>query len=248
LRIFVPAFALLALLALIVGAWASEASAAPSTSHAAFHVCIDPGHPSEKNDGNELLNGVREVDVNWEVAQRLKKLLEDKGFVVTMTKSSVREYVTNKNRALIANKVRADLMLRLHADSAGPSGFTLYYPRRQGAAQGRKGPAATVIQASEKAAKIFHPAFAAALRSELKDNGIRGDEQTEIGSKQGALTGSIFSEVPTLLVEMANLAKHEDARWIGQSEKQQLMAQALLSGIVAVARQRSSASSPESDF
>jgi N-acetylmuramoyl-L-alanine amidase len=232
LRIFVPAFASLVLLALILGAPASSAS---SPSHAAFRVCIDPGHPSEKSDGNELLNGVREVDVNWEVAQRLKKLLEDKGFAVTMTKSSVREYVTNKDRAFIANKARADLMLRLHADSAGPSGFTLYYPRKQGETQGRKGPAITVIQASETAAKIFHPAFAAALRSELKDNGIRGDEQTEIGSKQGALTGSIFSAVPTLLVEMVNLAKREDARWIGQPEKQQLMAQALLGGVVAVA-------------
>jgi N-acetylmuramoyl-L-alanine amidase len=248
LRIFVPAFASLVLLALIVGAWASEASAAPSPSHAAFRVCIDPGHPSEKNDGNELLNGVREVDVNWEVAQRLKKLLEDKGFVVTMTKSSVRKYVTNRERAFIANKARVDLMLRLHADSAGPSGFTLYYPRRQGEAQGHKGPPATVIQTSETVAKIFHPAFAEALRSELKDNGIRGDEQTEIGSKQGALTGSIFSAVPTLLVEMVNLAKREDARWISQPEKQQLMAQALLGGVVVVARQRNSASSPQSDF
>ena len=117
--------------------------------------------------------------------------------------------------------------------------LTLYYPRKQGEAQGRKGPAATVIQTSETAAKIFHPAFAAALRSELKDNGIRGDEQTEIGSKQGALTGSIFSAVPTLLVEMVNLAKREDARWISQPEKQQLMAQALLGGVVAVAQQRS---------
>jgi N-acetylmuramoyl-L-alanine amidase len=245
LRFFFPAFASLALLALIVGARASVAS---SPSHAAFRVCIDPGHPSEKNDGSELLNGVREVDVNWEVAQRLKKLLEDKGFAVTVTKSSVREYVTNQDRALIANKARADLMLRLHSDSAGPSGFTLYYPRKQGEAQGRKGPTTTVIQASQTAAKIFHPAFAAALRSELKDNGIRGDEQTEIGSKQGALTGSIFSAVPTLLVEMVNLAKREDARWISQPEKQQLMAQALLGGVVAVAQQRSSGSNPQSDF
>lgn len=248
MRIFVTALVSLALLALIVGAGASEALAASSPSHSTFRVCIDPGHPSEKNDGNELLNGVREVDVNWEVAQRLKKLLEDKGFAVTMTKSSVREYVTNKDRALIANKAHADLMLRLHADSSGPSGFTLYYPRKQGETQGRKGPATTVIQASETAAKIFHPAFAAALRSELKDNGIRGDEQTEIGSKQGALTGSIFSAVPTLLVEMVNLAKREDARWISQPQKQQLMAQALLGGVVAVAQQRRSVSSPQSDF
>ena len=200
-----------------------------------FRVCLDPGHPSENNDGRELLNGVREVEVNWAVAQALKRLLEEKGYAVVLTKSSLDEYVTNKRRAEIANQSSADLMLRLHADSEGPSGFTLFYPRKQGQTNGVKGPSPAVIEASAQAASVFHGAFASQLREQLKDNGIKDDEQTFIGGKQGALTGSIYSAVPVLLVEMCNLAKPADAKWISETANQQALAKALLAGVTAVA-------------
>jgi N-acetylmuramoyl-L-alanine amidase len=210
-------------------------NAAEPPARGTFRVCIDPGHPSENNDGRELLNGVRELDINWTVAKALQKLLEQKGYVVVMTKSSLDEYVTNKRRAEIANEARADLMLRLHADSEGASGFTLYYPRKSGRTNGVEGPSAAVIEASGRAAKVFHAAVASGLRGQLQDNGIRGDEQTFIGAKQGALTGSIFSQVPTLLVEMVNLAKVDDAKWISQPANQQTFANALAAGVDAIA-------------
>lgn len=205
---------------------------------APFRVCLDPGHPSENNDGRELLNGVREVEINWAVAQVLQKLLEEKGYAVVLTKSSLGEYVTNKRRAEIANEAAADLMLRLHADSEGPSGFTLFYPRKQGQTKGLSGPSPAVIEASERAAKLFHGAFVSELREQLEDNGIKGDEQTLLGGKQGALTGSIYSSVPVLLVEMCNLAKPADAKWIREPVNQQAIAKALLAGVTAVADSR----------
>ena len=200
-----------------------------------FRVCIDPGHPSENNDGRELLNGVREVEVNWAVAVALQALLEQNGYAVVLTKRSLGEFVTNKRRAEIANDASADLMLRLHADSEGPAGFTIYYPRKQGQVKGVKGPHLHVIEASARAATAFHKALASELRQHLKDNGVKGDEQTFIGGKQGALTGSIHSQVPALLVEMANLAKPDDARWISDPANQQVLANALLAGVRAVA-------------
>ncbi len=213
----------------------ASANAAEPVPKSPFRVCIDPGHPSENNDGRELLNGVREVEINWAVAQILRRLLEQRGYEVVLTKSSLGEYVTNKQRAEIANKSGADLMLRLHADSEGPGGFTIYYPRKQGEAKGVKGPSPAVVEASARAAKPFHAALAAQLRQQLRDNGIKGDEQTFIGGKQGALTGSIHSEVPALLVEMANLAKQEDAKWIRDTANQEILARALLAGVAAVA-------------
>lgn len=214
--------------------WAPAIAAEPSAK-TLFRVCIDPGHPSENNDGRERLNGVREVEINWAVAQILRKLLEQNGYAVVLTKSSLAEYVTNKRRAEIANEAGADLMLRLHADSEGPGGFTIYYPRRQGQAKGVKGPSLAMIEASARAAKPFYSALASELRQHLRDNGIKGDEQTFIGGKQGALTGSIHSQVPALLVEMANLAKPDDARWIREPANQEILARALLAGVAAVA-------------
>ena len=106
-----------------------------------FRVCIDPGHPSENNDGGELTNGLREVTVNWEVALLLRRELESDGFTVVMTKESESEFVTNKDRAEIANRAQADLLLRLHADAGKATGFTVYYPRKQGTVRGVTGPA-----------------------------------------------------------------------------------------------------------
>jgi N-acetylmuramoyl-L-alanine amidase len=136
-----------------------------------FCVCIDPGHPSENNDGEKLTNGLRETTLNWDVALLLKQRLEDDGFKVVMTKKTEKEFVTNKRRAEIANSAEANLFLRLHADEGNSSGFTVYYPSRRGSSQGVEGPSAEVLAASERAASIFHRAFAASLNGELKDNG-----------------------------------------------------------------------------
>ena len=213
----------------------SHLSAQTAPNSLSFRVCLDAGHPSENNDGRELLNGVREVDVNWAVAQALQKLLEQKGYAVVSTKAAVGDYVTNKRRAEIANEAGADLMLRLHADSEGPGGITLYYPRRAGTTKGVAGPSREVIAASERAAKAFHRGLMASLGGQLRDNGIKGDEQTFIGAKQGALTGSIFSKVPAVLIEMGNLARASDAEWIKDPANQETLARAMLAGIEAVA-------------
>jgi N-acetylmuramoyl-L-alanine amidase len=199
-----------------------------------FRVCIDPGHPSENNDGGELTNGLREVTVNWDVALLLRRELENDGFSVVMTKEKESEFVTNKDRAEIANRAQADLLLRLHADAGKAAGFTVYYPRKQGTSHGVTGPGADVLRTSKSAAQAFHAAFAQALRGQLKDNGLRGDEESFIGGKQGALTGSIFSKVPTILVEMIFLTTLQDAEWIKQSSNKKLMAEAIAAGVHSV--------------
>lgn len=199
-----------------------------------FCVCIDPGHPSEKNDGLTLTNGLREASVNWQVAVLLQRELENDRIKIVLTKKTEAEFVTNENRAAVANDAHANLFLRLHADAGSSTGFTIYYPRKEGSAHGRTGPDADVLRSSAAAATAFHKAFAAALQGRLKDNGIRGDEETFIGGRQGALTGSIFSKVPTVLVEMVFLTNPTDAEWIKKESNQILMAKALAAGVRAV--------------
>ena len=199
-----------------------------------FCVCIDPGHPSENNDGAKLTNGLSETTLNWEVALLLRQRLESDGLKVVLTKNSETEFVTNRHRAEIANAAKASLLLRLHADEGASSGFTVYYPSRRGNWHGIEGPSPEVLASSKRAAALFHRAFAASLSGQLKDNGLRGEEGTLIGGKQGALTGSIFSEVPTLLVEMIFLTSRPDAEWIKQESNKRAMVQALAAGVHAI--------------
>jgi N-acetylmuramoyl-L-alanine amidase len=74
--------------------------------------------------------------------------------------------------------------------------------------------------------------MASTLEGTLKNRGVLGDSQTAVGGKQGALTGSIFSEVPVLTVEMVVLNNKADAMVIQTKAGQDQMALALANGII----------------
>ncbi|HEX8149166.1 MAG TPA: N-acetylmuramoyl-L-alanine amidase [Pyrinomonadaceae bacterium] len=196
-------------------------------------VCIDPGHPSEVASGRNVQNGTSEAHVDWVVATKLREALEARGYEVVLTKSSEEELVRNRDRALVANRARASLMIRLHCDASAERGFAVYYPDRQGKAKdGTVGPGRDVIKESRRAAEAVHAGLAEGLKGALEDNGVRTDYQTKVGREQGgALTGSIFSEVPVVTVEMVVLSDAADAEFIKTEEGQRRMAGAIADGV-----------------
>ena len=209
---------------------AAEKARNPAT--APVRICIDPGHPSEVASGTEMQNGTNETHVAWVVALRLQKILEAKGYEVCMTKSEETALVHNKERALVGNRARAALMVRLHCDASTDRGFAIYHPDRQATKEGTTGPSPQVIEASARAARMMHAGMSEVLNGLLKDGGVRGDSQTFVGRSQGgALTGSIFSEVPVVLIEMVVLSNTEDAEFIKTEAGQQKMAEAIASGV-----------------
>ncbi|HEY3379878.1 MAG TPA: N-acetylmuramoyl-L-alanine amidase [Armatimonadota bacterium] len=195
-------------------------------------VCLDAGHPSEVNAGRTVQHGVTEVTMNWQVTQRLAAVLRARGVTVVLTKRTEREYVSNRRRAEIANAAHAALLLRLHCDTGRGSGITVYYPDRPGRAQGVTGPSRDVLRDSAIAANLLHDGAAAILGSALHDNGVKGERATYIGRRQGALTGSIFSQLPVVTVEMVFLSNLHDARFIRSPRGQQLLANALAEGVM----------------
>lgn len=193
-------------------------------------ICIDPGHPSDASSGTHGRK-ITEIRADWLVALRLKSLLTARGATVVLTKQSQEQFVTNRERAEIANRCGADLMVRLHCDSASGSGISTYYPDRQGVKDGFRGPSAEVIAESAAIAPRFHHALVHALRGVLPDRGFHSDILTAIGSKQGALTGSIFSHVPVVLVEMCVLTNKHDEDFMVSPQGQERIAGALYEGI-----------------
>jgi N-acetylmuramoyl-L-alanine amidase len=194
-------------------------------------ICIDPGHPSETSAGTVVQNGATEVHIAWAVALKLRALLEARGVRTVMTKSAENQLVKNRDRAIAANRARAALMVRLHCDASKDSGFALYAPDRQGRVEGVTGPSAEVIERSQQAARALHKGMAETLAGVLKDGGVRGDSKTYVGERQGALTGSIFSEVPVVTIEMVVLSNRSDAEFIKSDAGQNLMAEAIAKGI-----------------
>lgn len=202
-------------------------------SLAGKRVCIDPGHPSEVGIGTQG-KVLTEVKAAWIVAQRVRDLLIERGAEVILTKRAEREMVRNKDRARLANQFRADFVLRLHCDAEAGTGTATFYPSRQGTAKdGKRGPAKSVLASCAKLAPLFHRAYITGLAGALKDKGLRSDTYTYIGGKQGALTGSIYSEVPVVLVEMCVLTNPKDEAFLRTRDGQERMAQALAAGVEA---------------
>ncbi|MEQ1936357.1 MAG: N-acetylmuramoyl-L-alanine amidase, partial [Fimbriimonadaceae bacterium] len=192
----------------------------------------DPGHPSENGIGTKGKK-VTEVGVAWQVGLHLSKLLKQAGYKVILTKNSERQMIKNAARAKIANEGKADLLLRLHCDAGTGSGLATFYPRETGTIGKISGPALSVRKASEKIALVFHPAVIKSLAGKLADSGLKTDRKTKIGAKQGALTGSILSQVPVVLVEMCVLQNAHDEAFIATLSGQQAMAKALFAGVKA---------------
>lgn len=200
-------------------------------------VCIDPGHPSEVGRGTSGRRST-EIGVAWGIAQDLQQRLEKRGFKVVMTKAKPQQMVRNRARAEIANRAHADLVVRLHCDAGSGSGFAVYYPSQSGTVNGTTGPSKAVILVSRTAATAFHRAMSATLKGSLPDNGLKTDLQTAVGAKQGALTGSIFSQAPVLLVEMVVLPNPTDEDFILSASGHRKMCDALENGVLAVIHRR----------
>ncbi len=209
---------------------AVQAAAAPPV------ICIDPGHPSETSDG-AASHGLSENRLNWQVAKRLEMRLKAQNIRVVLTKTSENQRVTNRRRAEIANGANAYkrpcvLFIRLHCDEGGGRGFTWYYPDRAGRKGDVVGPPRAVQLESRRATHILNEAMKPVLRGNLASNPIKTDAATFVGGKQGGvLTGSIYSRVPTALLEMCFINRAQDARFIASAVGQEKMALALATGI-----------------
>jgi N-acetylmuramoyl-L-alanine amidase len=204
---------------------------------AAQTICIDPGHPSEVGVGTRGKRAT-EVQVAWDMAVALRNRLRQAGFATVLTKQSLNQKVLNRQRAEVANRSQATLMVRLHCDAAAGTGFTVYYPSQAGKSAGVTGPSAEVIARSREAATRFHVAMANRLRGTHKDNGLKTDLQTAVGARQGALTGSVFSKVPVLLVEMVVLTNPKDEAFITSKAGRAKMVEALADGVIAAVRRQ----------
>ncbi len=91
-------------------------------------VVIDPGHGG--NDPGAIgRSGLREKDVNLDIARKLSNFLKEEGVQTVLTRSSDR-FIPLSTRVNIANKSGADLFISIHSNanrSRSLSGFEVYY-------------------------------------------------------------------------------------------------------------------------
>ncbi len=160
---------------------------------------------------------VPEYKLTLKVAKKLKKVLQQRGYEVYMVRSSNNVNISNKERAIRANKSGADICIRLHADASGSSrvkGASVLYPSKSNPYVRRLSPA------SKKLSGYIAKAYA--KKTGIRNRGI---------IKRDDLTGTNWSKIPVALVEMGFLSNPSEDRKMQKSSMQTKMAAGIANGI-----------------
>lgn len=232
--------------ALVAGAAASAVSAGDPASPAADKplagkiIVIDPGHNGGNAAHPETINkqvpaggfkkacdttgtatddgSLAEHAFTWDLAERLRKLLERDGATVVMTrKNDTGVGPCINRRAAIGNRAKADVAISLHADGAPASGFG-FHVIHPGTVKGYTEP---IVKPSLRLARDVRDALVDAGLKTSNYAGRRGlHRRTDMG-------GLNLSKVPKVLVEHGNMRNADDAEHLKNRGWRQSTARAL---------------------
>jgi len=173
--------------------------------------------------GTATNSGYPEATFNWKVAKRLKRLLEQQGARVELTRSTNSYNAWGPcvwDRAKQANRIGADIMVNIHADGAPAKdhGFFVLAPGLV------KGWTEDVVKPGRKLANAMIAGMTAA--GAPPSNYIANQLMISTNT-----TGLNFSDVPAVTVELGNMRNAGDAQRMTSKAGQRQYAQWLLAGI-----------------
>lgn len=173
-------------------------------------VVIDPGHGGHDPGALSPRLRVKEKDVVLETSLKLKKLLEQEGFKVYMTRDDD-TYIGLYDRTTIANELGADIFVSVHANAHSKSSIegvqVLYYPY------------------DKRDNKTFADMMRNALVRELgaPNKGI---------IERPNLVVPRESKMPAVLLELGFLTNPKEEQLLSTSEYRQKCAEATFKGII----------------
>lgn len=96
-------------------------------------IVVDPGHNYSSVDTGATGNGLREQDITFYIAEKVKPLLEERGFNIIMTRNSITDNCSTSSTAEslayrynLANNANADLFVSIHCNAGGGTGAETY--------------------------------------------------------------------------------------------------------------------------
>ncbi|MEG1310843.1 MAG: N-acetylmuramoyl-L-alanine amidase [Romboutsia sp.] len=200
-----------------------------------YLVCIDPGHQSKGDSNLESVapgsgnkkarvssgaTGVAtkkpEYVLNLEASTVLKHILEGKGYEVIMTRETHDVNISNAERATLANEKKADMVVRIHADSldnSSKTGASILIPSKSSKYT------TSIYEKSNKCAEL--------IKTSMKNNNIELNGIFE----RDDLTGFNWSQVPVVLVEMGFLSNYNEDQMMSNPEYQRKLMQTVADGV-----------------
>ena len=200
-------------------------------------VVIDPGHQLRGDNNKEpngpgsstmkarvtsgttgVATGVAEYILNLDISLKLKAELENRGYVVHMTRSTHDVNISNKERAEYANSVNADIAVRIHANGAGPN-----VRGAETLAPSAGNPYVSHLsKASISLSRCVINAYCAATG--FSNRGVKTND---------TMTGINWSSVPVTIIELGFMSNAEEDRAMQDAIMQNNMVQGIANGIDA---------------
>ena len=204
-------------------------------------VGIDPGHQGQGDlskessspkggtskykvsyGGSGKTTHIAEHKTNLAVGLKLRDALERLGAEVYMTRDTADVNISNKQRALMMNKLGVDLVLRLHcnsADSTGVKGVSIFI-RKTCAYANSVVNGKTLLANENAAAKAIYSHFVKATGCAKR--GLY---------KNNDYTMNNWSTVPCLLIEMGFMTNPSEDKKLNNPAYQDKMVQGMVNGI-----------------
>jgi len=189
-------------------------------------IVIDPGHGGQDRY-NRGPTGYVEADGVLDIGIRLRKLLEEAGYTIKMTRDTD-ETVSLYNRSEMANEWGGNLFLSLHTNAAATSsanGIEIFHS--QNGLYGDQ-----FYQESKKVAEIIQDELIEATG--LKD---RGTKTRLIKSTTSSIYGKDYyavirrTKMPSLIIEMGFHTNPEEEALLKTPEFRQKLAEAIAAGV-----------------
>lgn len=185
-------------------------------------VDVINGHKACNTTGTSTDDGYPEHAFTWDVADRLAKILRQRGATVVLTrKNDTGVGPCVDERARIGNRAHADAVLAIHGDGAPAAGhgFHIIEPAVI------KGHNENVVPASDRLGldlrDAFHQGTGIPYSTYLGKNGI--DVRSDLG-------GLNVSTRPTVFIEAGNMRNPGDAAKMKSPQGRRQMAEALAKG------------------
>ena len=176
-------------------------------------IVVDPGHGGE-DPGKVGINDVLEKDLNLQIAKKVKKLLEEAGIKIVMTRTNDKVPDAKKEdlnqRVQLINDTKPKLALCIHQNSypdAKIKGAQVFYH--------------TITPEAEDVASI--------VQEQLRTVDPTNTRQIKENDTYFMLKNT---QVPTIIVECGFLTNPDEAAKLTQEDYQDQLAQAICEGII----------------
>jgi N-acetylmuramoyl-L-alanine amidase len=207
-------------------------------------IVVDAGHGGK--DPGASHHGLREKHLTLDIARRLKRVLEEMGFSVRLTRDRD-EFIPLSRRPAIANRLPADLFISVHVNANRKrtvSGLEVYYPRQSVVTT----PYALPLMVREEEVSLLTPALrqvlwdmslsrARAESAKMASHICRGMHERLDAPCRG-VKGARFvvlreAWMPSVLVEAGYVSNRAEAARLANASYRQSIAQGIADGVMA---------------